>query len=159
MFAQLRPVPTIWPVLTVARRIFLPLLMLLTLQPIVARAQYVLEDVSDKKRYESNKLVLPYALYTPSERFGGGFIFTTSGLIQPQSDSYGLALGDLNNTYGFEGGTDDLQIKPIDRLFVSTQFGVFRYAACFPIQVGGKSPQQTVDLPDYKDHGAAAHQG
>lgn len=113
--------------LTVARRILLPLLLLLTLRPLVARAQYVLEDASDKTRYEANKLVLPYALYTPSQRFGGGFIFTTSGLLQPQSDSYGLALGDLNNTYGFEGGTDDLQIKPIDRLFVSTQFGIFRY--------------------------------
>lgn len=92
-----------------------------------ARAQYVLEDVTDRHRYEPNKLILPYMFYTPSDRFGGGLIVTTSGLLQPQSDLDLLALGDINNTYGFEGGTDDLQIKPLDRLFVSTQFGVFRY--------------------------------
>ena len=89
--------------------------------------QYVLEDVKDKDRYGKNQLILPYALYTPSDRFGGGFAWVTNGLIQPQADSFGLAFGDLNNTYGFEVGQDDFQIRPINRLFLSSQFGLFRY--------------------------------
>jgi hypothetical protein len=109
------------------RRLFLLFVLLILCGTRAARAQYVLEDLTDKKRYEPSHLVLPYMFYTPTDRFGGGVIVTTSGLLQPQSDSYVLGLADINNTYGFEGGTDDLQIKPIDRLFVSTQFGVFRY--------------------------------
>jgi outer membrane protein assembly factor BamA len=134
------------------RRFFLLFVLLIVCGTRAARAQYVLEDASDKKRYGSNNLVLPYALYTPSERFGGGFIFTTSGLLQPQSDSYGLALGDLNNTYGFEGGTDDLQIKPIDRLFVSTQFGIFRYNFD-PLYINGpfRFPHQSAGTNDSSD--------
>jgi outer membrane protein assembly factor BamA len=124
----------------------------------VVRGQYVLEDVTDKKRYEPNHLVLPYAFYTPSNRFGGGMIFTTSGLLQPQSDSYGLALGDLNNTYGFEGGTDDLQIKPIDRLFVSTQFGIFRYNYD-QLYINGpfRAPHQAAGINESNDENFIEH--
>lgn len=110
-----------------ARRLLLAMVLLLSLRPLAARAQYVLEDVADKKRYEPGFLVLPYAFYTPSQRFGGGFIWQSSGLLQPQSDSFVLAFGDINNTYGFQGGADDFQLKPFDRLFASTQFGVYRY--------------------------------
>lgn len=99
----------------------------LLLMPARGSGQYVLEDVKDKERYGPSHLILPYAFYTPSDRFGGGFIWQSSGNIQPQTDSFVLAFGNLNNTYGIEGGTDDLQIKPIDRLFVSTQFGIYRY--------------------------------
>lgn len=105
-----------------------PLLMLLLLwRAPAARGQYVLEDVKDAHRYGPNQLVLPYAFYTPSDRFGGGFIWTTSGLLQPQASSAGLAFANLNNTYGVQGGQDDFQIHPVNRLFVSSQFGIFRY--------------------------------
>lgn len=92
-----------------------------------ACGQYVLEDIHDPKRYTEGFLILPYAFYTPSSRFGGGFIWTTTGLLQPQAGSWGLAFGDVNNTYGIEGGWDDFQIRPIQRLFVSSEFGLFRY--------------------------------
>jgi hypothetical protein len=110
-----------------ARRVLLPMLLLLLLRPLAARGQYVLQDAYDKKRYDPGFLVLPYAFYTPSQRFGGGFVWDSTGLLQPQSDSFVLAFGDINNTYGIQGGTDDFQLKPIDRLFVGTQFGIYRY--------------------------------
>ena len=108
-----------WPVLLA--------LGLVCLTGRLAPAQYLLQDVEDKDRYGPSHLILPYAFYTPSQRFGGGFIWFSEGLVQPQSDSFVLAFGNLDNTYGIEGGTDDLQLDPADRLFLSTQFGIFRY--------------------------------
>lgn len=92
-----------------------------------ARGQYVLDDVHDKDRYGAGQLALPYVFYTPSDRFGGGAIWQENGHLQPQMDSYGLVFGDINGTYGIYGGEDDFQLKPFDRLFLSSEFGDFRY--------------------------------
>ena len=105
----------------------LTLLLAIGLLASWARGQYVMEDIHDPKRYGHNFLALPFAFYTPTDRFGGGVIWQSTGLLQPQADSSVLAFGNYNETYGFQGSTDDWQIKPIERLFASTQFGVFRY--------------------------------
>ena len=117
-----------------------------------ARAQYVLEDEQNKTRYGPNTLILPYAFYTPSDRFGGGFIWDVSGFAQPQTDSFGLAFGNINNTYGIEGGENDIQIPRIDRLFVDSEFGFFRYNYD-KIYIDGsrKFPDQSAGTNDSSD--------
>ena len=87
----------------------------------------MLDDVKDRSRYGASTLVLPYAFYTPSDRFGGGFIWDVTGFAQPQTDTFGFAFANVNNTYGIQGGENDFQIKPIDRLFIDSEFGFFRY--------------------------------
>ena len=105
--------------------LFLLALSIFAVRPVAA--QWVLEDVADKNRYGPGHIILPYAFYSPSQRFGGGFIWFSEGLVQPQTDATILAFGNLSDTYGIQGTTDDLQMTPVDRLFLSTEFGIFRY--------------------------------
>lgn len=93
-----------------------------------ARAQYVLEDAHDVDRYSPGYVFLPFALYTQSFRFGGGVVWDSSGLIQPQSDLFAFAIGTTNGSYGFVAGEDDLQIPAVDRLFLDMEIGYFQYA-------------------------------
>ena len=89
----------------------------------IGLGQYVLEDAHDSHRYDPNHLLLPFAFYSPRYHFGGGIVLYGSGLIQPQSGTFAYALGSANGTYGLSFGEDDLQLRPIDRLFVDAQVG------------------------------------
>ena len=95
------------------------------LGPAVARAQYVLEDTKDPKRYGPGAFVLPFALYTKSLRFGAGVVFDTSGYVQPQHDISGLAFGSSNYSYGLQLGQENLQIVPGQRLFLDSELAMF----------------------------------
>ena len=109
-----------------AAALLLPLAALL-LYPPAGWGQYVLEDVHDKDRYNSNNLILPFVFYSQAYRFGGGIIYDSSGLIQPQSDEFGAAIGSANGSYGMFAGEDDVQLRPLNRLFLDSQFGYFQF--------------------------------
>lgn len=87
------------------------------------RGQYMLQDEADPHRYDGNHILLPFAFYSPTYRFGGGVVFYAGGLLQPQTGTFAYALGSTHGTYGFAFGMDDLQLNPVDRLFVDSKFG------------------------------------
>ena len=91
-----------------------------------AGAQYLLEDVKDPKRYESGFIVFPFMFYTSAYRLGGGVVFSGTGLLQPQTDSFGLLLGSVNGSYGVQGGLHDLQVPKFDRLFFDIELAFFQ---------------------------------
>lgn len=98
----------------------------LAARPALVAAQYLLEDVKDKDRYSSGYVVLPFALYTSSYRLGGGVVWNGSGLVQPQTNTSAVVLGSVNGSYGVLTGINDLQIKPVDRLFADFEFAFFQ---------------------------------
>jgi hypothetical protein len=102
------------------------LLIAVFLAPRAARGQYVLQDVHDPDRYSRGGIVLPFIFYSPTYRFGGGLVLYGGGLFQPQTGYYGYAYGSTDGTYGFSLGYDDLQLSPIDRLFLDVQVGYFQ---------------------------------
>lgn len=106
-------------------------LLLLLLAP-AARGQYVLEDAHDPKRYGPSFLALPLGFYTPNYRYAVGLVGDATGLIQPQEDLFAFGLGSTSGTYQFLLGQTDLQLKPINRLFLDTENAFFqeqRYSA------------------------------
>lgn len=102
------------------------LLIVVCLAPGAARAQYVLQDVHDPDRYTRGGIVLPFGFYSPTYGYGGGLVVYGGGLFQPQTGYYGYGYGSTDGTYGFSLGYDDLQLRPIDRLFLDTQVGYFQ---------------------------------
>jgi hypothetical protein len=93
------------------------------LQVSIARGQYLLHDVDQPKRYDGAPIVLPFGFYSPTYGIGGGVLLFGNGLIEPQSGTFAYALGSSNGTYGGSFGEDDLQLKPINRLFLDSKFG------------------------------------
>jgi hypothetical protein len=89
-------------------------------------AQYVLQDVHDPERYSRGGIVLPFVFYSPTYRYGGGLVVYGGGFLQPQTGYYGYVLGSTDGTYGFSLGYDDLQLLPIDRLFLDVEVGYFQ---------------------------------
>lgn len=88
-----------------------------------ARGQYVLEDMRDPNRYAPGPVFLPFLFYNSSYRLGGGLVWSASGLIQPQTDSFAMALGSVNGSYSIQAGFHDFQVRPVDRLFVGFDGG------------------------------------
>jgi hypothetical protein len=110
----------------------------------VARGQYVLEDAHDPHRYDPGFTALPFAFYSDPYRLAGGFAGDASGIIQPQTDFFGLALGSSNSSYGLLGGMDNFQIKPINRLFLDWELAYFRYTEYEAYVLGAPGfPNQT----------------
>src|SRR5690348_158931 len=95
----------------------------LLVAPAALRGQYALQDEADPHRYDGKHVILPFAFYSPTYRFGAGVVFYAGGLIQQQTGSFAYALGTTNGTYGGAFGLDDLQLNPVDRLFVDSKFG------------------------------------
>lgn len=101
--------------------------MLLLILPVLfarpARGQYVLEDMRDPNRYAPGPVFLPFLFYTSSYRLGGGMVWSSTGLLQPQTDTFALALGSVNGSYSLQAGLHNFQVEPIDRLFVGFEAG------------------------------------
>jgi hypothetical protein len=67
--------------------------------------------------------------YTSSFRFAGGLVWSSSGFLQPQSDTFALAMGSINGSYGIQAGFDDVQLLPFKRLFLDGEAGFYQYTA------------------------------
>lgn len=101
----------------------LPLLLLNLLLCSAGFGQYVLQDAHDAKRYGPGNIILPFVFYSPTYRFGGGMAVDSTGLFQPQTDTFAYAWGSTPHTsYGVSFGHSDLQLQPIDRLFLDLNF-------------------------------------
>ncbi|MDB5303705.1 MAG: hypothetical protein JWM97_1254 [Phycisphaerales bacterium] len=131
-----------------------------------ARGQYVLEDAHDPHRYEPGVTALPFAFYGDPYRLAGGVAGDASGLFQPQTDFFGIALGSSNSSYGILGGMENLQLKPIDRLFLDWELAYFRYteyegyflgAPGFPNQVPGSNDSTLSNFVDTTLNDAWGH--
>lgn len=105
---------------------FFAIVWLLAFLP-AARAQYVLEDAHDPKRYEPGFTGIPFGFYSDSFGPAAGVAGNSTGLLQPQSDIFFFGLGTGNGTYGMQVGMDDLQLLPIDRLFVDWEAAYFHF--------------------------------
>ncbi|MDB5357957.1 MAG: hypothetical protein JWN24_4410 [Phycisphaerales bacterium] len=123
----------------------------------MARGQYVLEDVQDPHRYDAGVTALPFVFYGDPYRLAGGVAGDASGLFQPQTDFTGIALGSSNSSYGFLVGMENIQIKPINRLFLDAEVAYFRYteyegyflgAPGFPNQTPGSNNSTASNFVD-----------
>jgi hypothetical protein len=102
------------------------LLSLLLLIVSKASGQYVLEDEQNPHRYDPGVIILPFAFYSPTYKFGGGVAMDGTGFFQPQVDFFGYVLGSSDGTYGLAFGEDDFQLKPFDRLLLVLRVGYFQ---------------------------------
>ena len=96
------------------------------LVPGVARGQYVLEDVTDPHRYDPGTINVPIAFYSDGWRATGGYAGYIDGTFQRQADAYVFAIGSSNGSYGGVFGMDNLQIRPINRLFLDWTLSYIR---------------------------------
>lgn len=70
---------------------------------------------------------LPFGFYSEAWEFALGVGAGSIGYGQPQLGLLGAVVGSTNATYGALGRVTNLQIKPIDRLFMDVTAGYFRY--------------------------------
>jgi outer membrane protein assembly factor BamA len=92
-----------------------------------AGAQYVLEDNHDPHRYDANTINVPLAYYSDAWRLSGGFATYVDGLgSQRQADAYSFLIGSSNGSYGAIVGMDDIEIFPVDRLFLGWTLSYIR---------------------------------
>ena len=89
----------------------------------VARGQYILQDPERPHRYDGAPVLLPFGFYSSTYGVGGGLVFFGNGFIQKQAGVFAWVLGSTNGTYGISLGQSDLQLTPINRLFLDTTFG------------------------------------
>ncbi len=117
VFTGFGPVPYCW--------VFLAVTVCL-LRCSAAWGQYVLEDVHDPHRYEPGYVAVPIGYRSGALSAAIGAAGSTTGLLQPQLDSFVYLIGSTNGSYGGVAGMSDLQIRPIDRLFLDWQLSYFR---------------------------------
>jgi len=101
-------------------------LLVLTFWPSVGRAQYLLQDDRDPKRYTLGTLAVPIGYYATDWAGAGGVAGYSNGLFQPQVQQYEFLLASTNGSYGGVIGLDDVQLRPVDRLFFDGDFTYFR---------------------------------
>ncbi len=101
-------------------------ILVMALWPSVGRAQYLLEDTNDPKRYAPGTVAVPIGYYSSGWGGAGGVAGYCNGLFQPQLQEYEFLLGSSNGSYGGVIGIDSLQLRPVDRLFLDGSFTFFR---------------------------------
>ncbi|HET6247406.1 MAG TPA: hypothetical protein VFE47_06910, partial [Tepidisphaeraceae bacterium] len=101
-------------------------LVSLALAPTRAVAQYILDDNHDPHRYDPNVINVPIGYYSDGWRAAGGFASYIDGTFQRQADAYAFLVDSSNGSYGGVFGMDNLQIRPIDRLFLDWSSSYFR---------------------------------
>lgn len=108
------------------RAIFLFAMGAVALFPAAGRAQYVLEDESNPRRYEPGTVAVPIGYRSGSISAAIGAAASESGFFQPQESAFVFLIGSTNGSYGAVTGMSDLQIRPVDRLFLDWQLYYFR---------------------------------
>ena len=101
-------------------------IILSSLFPLAGQAQYILEDVHDPHRYDPGQLIVPIGYYSSGFAATGGLAGYTDGLGQRQLDTFLFLVGSTNGSYGLIGGMNNLQLRPIDRLFMDWQLSYVR---------------------------------
>jgi hypothetical protein len=104
-------------------RLFALFLLAVFLPGSAAWPQYVLQDVHDPDRYSRGGFILPFVFYSPTYQWGGGLVYYGNGFVQPQTGAFAYMLGSTDGTYAMALGHNDLQLKPIDRLFLDVEVG------------------------------------
>lgn len=94
--------------------------------PAIGRAQYVLVDEKNPDRYKAGWLAVPIAYPLGSDSAAAGAAGSESGLLQPQEGSFLFLTASSNGSYDAVAGMTDLQIRPMDRLFLDWQLSYFR---------------------------------
>ncbi|QOV89307.1 BamA/TamA family outer membrane protein [Humisphaera borealis] len=135
---------------------FIPLRVILSIAFVAltsARAggQSVIRPGGDRTEPENRSLILPFAFYTSATDLAVGVGGAVSGIGQPQQFLGAAAFGSTNGSVGLYVLQRDLQLNPIDRLFLDSKLFFTRYSeseeyvdgnALFPGRAGDNDSAQ-----------------
>lgn len=90
-----------------------------------AGAQAIVRNANEEKKDSKGQVfALPFAFYSDNTGLGFGVGGMMSGVGQEQLFLGGAAAGSTNGQYGVYFELDDLQLTPIDRLFLDARVGI-----------------------------------